>query len=103
MSRVTVHGGTIGAYVWDYAEKMEMIRYFWDAAVEIDPAAASLDENNRFPLCRPDALLDLFTRAGLTQAEACAIAIPTVFSDFEESIGAHFSVGKDPRRPTPWV
>lgn len=84
MSRVTVHGGTIGAYVWDYAEKMEMIRYFWDAAVEIDPAAASLDENIRFPLCRPDALLDLFTRAGLTQAEACAIAIPTVFSDFEE-------------------
>ena len=37
MARVTVDGGTIGAYVWDYAGKMDLMRFFWDAAVEIDP------------------------------------------------------------------
>ena len=84
MTRVTVNGGTIGAYVWDYAEKMEMIRNFWDAAIELDPAAANLDEGTRFPICRPDALVNVFTRAGLTQVQASAIDIPTLFSDFEE-------------------
>jgi ubiquinone/menaquinone biosynthesis C-methylase UbiE len=28
MMRVTRSGGTIGAYVWDYAGKMELMRYF---------------------------------------------------------------------------
>ena len=36
MARVTGKGGTIAAYVWDYAGKMELIRLFWDAAVELD-------------------------------------------------------------------
>ena len=56
MARVTVRGGTVGAYVWDYAEGMELIRLFWDAAVELDPEAAMLDEGARFPLCRPEPL-----------------------------------------------
>ena len=84
MARVTVDGGTIGAYVWDYAEKMELIRLFWDAAVELDPQAAQLDEGVRFPLCRPDALALLFTRAGLQRVEVSAIEIATPFSDFED-------------------
>src|SRR6266511_3550519 len=37
MARVTRLGGVVGAYVWDYAEAMELMRYFWDAAVELDP------------------------------------------------------------------
>jgi SAM-dependent methyltransferase len=84
MARVTVNGGTIGAYVWDYGGKMEMIRKFWDTAIDLDPAAANLDEGTRFPLCRPDALLDLFTRAGLAQVQVSGVDIPTVFSNFEE-------------------
>ncbi|HKC12044.1 MAG TPA: class I SAM-dependent methyltransferase, partial [Vicinamibacteria bacterium] len=32
MARVTVGGGTIAAYVWDYAGKMELMRLFWDSA-----------------------------------------------------------------------
>src|SRR5512134_3526806 len=55
MARVTVKGGTIAAYVWDYAGKMELMRYFWDAAVELDANAAKMDEGPRFPLCRPEA------------------------------------------------
>jgi hypothetical protein len=37
-------------------EGMQMLRYFWDAAVALDPRAASLDEGRRFPSCRPDRL-----------------------------------------------
>ena len=54
MSRVARAGSTIAAYVWDYAEGMQMLRVFWDVAVELDPAAADLDEATRFPLCRPN-------------------------------------------------
>src|SRR5215218_6484897 len=32
MTRVTRPGGRVAAYVWDYAEGMELIRRFWDAA-----------------------------------------------------------------------
>jgi len=84
MARVTVPGGTIGAYVWDYAGKMEMTRAFWDAAVELNPDAATLDQGARFPLCRPEALTDLFTRAGLREVEVTAIDIPTQFATFDD-------------------
>jgi SAM-dependent methyltransferase len=84
MARVTVDGGTIAAYVWDYAAKMELVRCFWDAAIALDPEASKLDEAVRFPLCRPEALVELFTRAGLGQVEVAAIDIPTRFVDFED-------------------
>ena len=44
MKRVTRPLGVVGAYVWDYAGEMQMMRHFWDAAVAMDPGAASLDE-----------------------------------------------------------
>ncbi|MEX2496000.1 MAG: class I SAM-dependent methyltransferase [Woeseia sp.] len=42
MSRATRPDGVVAAYVWDYAGKMELMRYFWDAAVELDSAASEL-------------------------------------------------------------
>lgn len=84
MSRVTVQGGTIAAYVWDYAGKMQLMRYFWDAAVELDPQAASLDEGPRFPLCHPEALGQLFTDAGLAGVEVMHFDIPTPFKNFDD-------------------
>jgi SAM-dependent methyltransferase len=84
MARVADLGGTIGAYVWDYAGEMQLIRFFWDAAVELDPDAASLDEGVRFPSCRPSALHELFTAAGLTGVDVTAIEIPAPFASFEE-------------------
>ena len=84
MARVTGKGGTIAAYVWDYAGKMELMRYFWDAAVELDPSAAKLDEGPRFPLCRPDALEKLFSGAGLEGVEVKPIDIPTPFANFDD-------------------
>lgn len=84
MRRVTENGGRIGAYVWDYAGKMEFMRLFWDAAIELDPGAASLDEGARFPLCHPRALGQLFSDAGLQGVETTPIDIPTRFGSFAE-------------------
>lgn len=84
MARVAVNGGTIAAYVWDYAGKMELMRHFWDAAVGFDPNAAKMDEGFRFPLCRPEALEKLFAGAGLKGVEVKPIDIPTQFTSFND-------------------
>ena len=84
MARATGNGGSIAAYVWDYAGKMELMRLFWDTAVELDPGAAKIDEGVRFPLCRPDALEKLFVGAGLEGVEVKPIDIPTPFADFDD-------------------
>ena len=83
-ARVAVSGGVIAAYVWDYAEGMAMMRYFWDAATTVDPAAAELDEGPRFPLCRPEPLAGLWTDSGLHEVAVQAIDIPTVFANFDD-------------------
>jgi len=84
MARVTGKGGTIAAYVWDYAGKMEFMRFFWDAAIELDPDAAKMDEGVRFPLCCPEALKKLFAGAGLKGVEVKPIDIPTPFANFDD-------------------
>lgn len=76
-------GGMLAAYVWDYAEGMQFLRVFWDEAVALDPSAARLDEGRRFPLCRPDALIQLFEQAGIDSVEARPFEIATVFPNFD--------------------
>lgn len=84
MLRVTRAGERIGAYVWDYAGKMEMLRLFWDTVVERHPEAAQFDEGIRFPLCYPDALKVLFAGAGLYHIAVTAIDLPIRFASFED-------------------
>lgn len=84
MRRVARPGAVVAAYVWDYAQGMQMIRAFWDAAVALDPAAATLDEAVRFPLCEPGALLDVFSGAGLAEVAVTDIVVPTDFVDFHD-------------------
>ena len=84
MARLARAGGVVAAYVWDYAGRMELLRVFWDAAVELDPAAEALDEGRRFPLCRPDALDGLFRDAGLRDVETSGIEVATTFQDFDD-------------------
>jgi SAM-dependent methyltransferase len=83
-ARVTTSGGIAAAHVWDYAEGMAMMRYFWDAAIALDPAAAELDEGRRFPLCQPEPLRGLWADAGLDEVTVRAIEVPTVFADFDD-------------------
>lgn len=84
MRRVARPGGTIAAYVWDYAGKMDMMRIFWDTASQMDPTAAQLDESIRFSLCTPDRLERLFAGAGLKHITVAPIEIATIFTDFDD-------------------
>lgn len=84
MVRAAQPGGVVAAYVWDYAGKMELMRYFWDAAVALNAAAVDLDEGRRFPMCSQGPLRDLFTGAGLKNVDVQAIDVPTRFRDFDD-------------------
>jgi SAM-dependent methyltransferase len=84
MARVTKHGGIAAAYIWDYADQMQMMRYFWDAAINLDAAAIDLDEGKRFLICQPETLAQLFRTVGLQDVEVRAIDIPTYFRDFDD-------------------
>ncbi|GAB4056658.1 class I SAM-dependent methyltransferase [Catellatospora paridis] len=80
IARVLRPGGVAAAYVWDYAEGMAMMRHFWDAAAELDPASAAWDEGRRPSVCNPDALRALWTEAGLTAVAVESVQVPTVFA-----------------------
>ena len=84
MRRVARPGGVVAGYVWDYAGEMQLMRRFWDAAAELDPAAAELDEGLRMAACNPADLETLFSGAGLAEVETRAIDVPTVFADFDD-------------------
>jgi len=84
MKRVTKPGGTIGIFLWDYAEGMEMLRYFWDTAVELDEAAKAYDEGIRFPLCQKGQLASLVEETGLRQVEVMPIEVTTKFQNFDD-------------------
>jgi SAM-dependent methyltransferase len=84
LARVTHPGGTIAAYVWDYAGEMQLMRRFWDAAAELDPAAAELDEGRRFDLAAPEPLERLLRDAGLGDVSPDAIDVETVLRDFDD-------------------
>ncbi len=38
-------GGIVAGYVWDYAEGMQLMRHFWDAAVALDPKVMMTKSN----------------------------------------------------------
>ena len=84
MTRVTKQNGTVAVYVWDYADGMQMLRYFWDAAADLDMKATEFDEGLRFPLCREDALKELFEKSDLHDIQSKPIEVPTVFQDFDD-------------------
>ena len=52
---------------------MQMLRYFWDAVVELDKNAKKFDEGIRFPLCRKGRLESLIQEIGLKHLESKAI------------------------------
>jgi trans-aconitate methyltransferase len=76
--------GVVAATVWDYASGMQCLRSFWDGARSVDPAAAALDEGERFPLCSPRRLVDAMNQAGLAEVAAGEIVVETVFSSFAD-------------------
>ncbi|HET9084593.1 MAG TPA: methyltransferase domain-containing protein [Candidatus Limnocylindrales bacterium] len=84
MRRVAAAGGTVAVYVWDYADGMQIMRHFWEAAIEQDPAVSAKSETLKFGICRPEPLEDALRRAGLTDVNVQPIDIATVFRDFDD-------------------
>ena len=84
MRRVAKTGGVAAVYVWDYADGMQFIRHFFDAAIALDSKAAEHDEGPRFPICHPDALRQLFETTGLQNVEVRPVEIQTVFRNFDD-------------------
>ena len=84
MKSVAAPQAAVSACVWDYGNGMEFLRRFWDTAKAVDPAAREFDEGNRFPLCRPDVLAELFHGAGLRDVRCEPIEIPTAFASFDD-------------------
>ncbi|MEU4625926.1 class I SAM-dependent methyltransferase [Actinoplanes sp. NPDC023801] len=83
-ARVAAPGGVTAAYVWDYRNGMAMMREFWTAAADLDPAAAALDESRRFAFCREDVLAGWWASAGFRDVSTRRIEIPTVFTGFDD-------------------
>ena len=99
-TRVGVKGALFGAYVWDYAGRMDLMRHFWDAAVALDASAAGLDEGVRFPLCQPDALRTALIDAGYTNPEVTAIAMCRRYSPASTTTGHRSWAGRVRRHRT---
>lgn len=74
MRRVTRPHGIVSACVWDYNAGMEMLRFFWDEAVALNPAMAPKDERN-MKLSREGQLGELWKEAGLIHVQERPLAI----------------------------
>jgi len=84
MARVTAPGGRVAVCVWDYVQKMDLIRTYWNAAAQLGLLSPGQDQGERFAICRPDALTTAFADAGLRQVDVAAIEIPMHFADFDD-------------------
>ena len=84
MARIVRPGGTVASYVWDYAGHMQIMRYFFDTALEFDPGSSEHDDGVNARICRPRPLIDTFESVGLVDVETTAIDIPTPFVDFDD-------------------
>jgi SAM-dependent methyltransferase len=83
MIRVTRVGGVVAGAVWDYGERMEMLRVFWDEAVALNPGADARDERH-MPLCRKGELEELWRAHGLHDVLEKALTIRMRFSSFDD-------------------
>lgn len=93
MMRVVRPGGCVSACVWDFADSMEMLRAFWDAAVELDPAAP--DEATTLRFGRQGEIPELFEGVGLEHVEESTLRVTSTYESFDE-LWAGFLAGVGP-------
>jgi trans-aconitate methyltransferase len=84
LRRMREIGATVAVYVWDYADGMQLMRYFFDAVAEVRPQDGEQDEGRRFAFCTPEGLQELFTDAGLTTVRTREIVVPTEWESFDD-------------------
>jgi SAM-dependent methyltransferase len=82
MARVARPGGVVSCCTWDYSGGMQMLRTFWDAALELDPDAP--DEGRVMRYCSEDELAALWAGNGLDEVETGALDVTADYADFED-------------------
>ena len=83
MRRVTRPQGTVSACVWDYDSGMQMLRFFWDEAIALDPAIEPKDERH-MKLSHRGQLGELWKKAGLTNVQEAPLVIDQAYSSFND-------------------
>jgi SAM-dependent methyltransferase len=81
MRRVTRPGGVVAACVWDHAGGRGPLSVFWEAARQLDPAAA---DESRLAGARRDHLGELFEAAGISDVQQSEIGAPLQHTSFKE-------------------
>ncbi|HEX9260773.1 MAG TPA: class I SAM-dependent methyltransferase [Acidimicrobiales bacterium] len=82
MRRVVRPGGTVAACVWDFAEGMQMLRHFWDAALTVDPDAP--DEARTMRFGRAGEITSVLQEAGLLDVSETTLVADSAYRDFDE-------------------
>jgi len=80
-------GGTVAAYVWDYAGGVDLLRHFWEQAALGDANAAALDEARRFATWQAAHLKSLWEASGLVGVACETLTVATTFADFDDYWG----------------
>jgi trans-aconitate methyltransferase len=84
MLRYLKPGGSISAFVWDYAGHYQPMRIFWDAAKELNESAGKFDAGLKYPLCTQSNLTALFEGANLSNIRFTKIERIATFRDFDD-------------------
>jgi SAM-dependent methyltransferase len=82
MARVVRPGGLVAACAWDFAEGMEMLRAFWDAALSIWPDAP--DEARTLRFGGEGEIADLLSSTGLVDVVETTLTVASSYEDFDE-------------------
>lgn len=90
LARVVRPGGTVAAYVWDFAGDGAVPRHLTAAIAELDPESAAryrkaVDADSS----RPEALAAVFRGAGLVAVDTRPCDIECAFADIDDYWGAN--------------
>jgi SAM-dependent methyltransferase len=80
--RVLRPGGVAAACVWDFAQGMQMLRLFWDAALELDPSAP--DEARILRFGGEGEIAELLAAAGLVDIGESTLDVASTYADIDE-------------------
>lgn len=82
MRRVVRPGGVVAACVWDFADGMQMLRAFWDAALAVDPDAP--DEARTLRYGAAGEIAALFADVGLLDVTEVLLHVTAAYADVDE-------------------
>lgn len=82
LKRVVRKGGVVAACVWDFEQRMEMLRAFWDAASMVDPSAP--DEAMAMRFGRDGEIADLLTSCGFVDVAETTLTVSSTYESFDE-------------------